>query len=44
MYRDTLVKIKGHNKCNYLKSMWAMEIPGLVRVPFFDKQDKKMHM
>lgn len=41
MYRDTLVKIKGHNKCNYLKSMWAMEIPGLVRVPFFDKQDKK---
>lgn len=41
MYRNTLMKIDTDNRYKYLESMWAIEIPGLVRVPFYDSQDKE---
>lgn len=41
MYRNSLVVNEQIDKLYYLKNKWAMEIPGLVRVPFYDIEDKE---
>lgn len=39
MFRNNLLKIRDDKEIIYIDLKWSKEIPGLVRVPFFDESD-----